>query len=135
MEFNKNKVYSAANADELKVGSMVFVADTLRDLKNEVETNNFEPVCLVDLNDETCTHRFVTDDRYSLAYLVSEPAKLKWTDLKIGDVIKNGKDTAMVIATDSEDDYHVLAGGVWLNDKNLEDWKKVQSVQTAEKEL
>ena len=37
MEFDKSKIYTAANADELKIGSKVVVADTLEDLKQCVE--------------------------------------------------------------------------------------------------
>ncbi len=129
MEFQKERCFTAVNADELKVGSKVFVADILKDLKNKVESNNFEPVCLVDLNDESCAHRFVTDDRYLLAYLVSEPEekKLKWTDLKIGDVIRRDNMIRMVTGFDTESDsYHILLSSGWLDDDNLENWEKVE---------
>lgn len=37
MKFDKSKLYTAVNADELKVGSKVFVADNLEELRTEVE--------------------------------------------------------------------------------------------------
>jgi hypothetical protein len=131
MEFDKSKVYTAVNADELKVGSQVICADDLADLKIRVTTNNFESTRLVCINDESCLHRFITsEDRYVLAYLVSEPEekKLKWTDLKVGDIITNGEITAMVIVVDSRDGAcHIFVGDFWITNDNLEKWEKVEN--------
>ena len=129
MEFQKERCFTAVNADELKVGSQVICADTLEDLKNKVTTNNFESTRLVCINDDSCAHRFVTDERYLLAYLVSEPEekKLKWTDLKIGDVIRRDNMIRMVTGFDTESDsYHILLSSGWLDDDNLENWEKVE---------
>ena len=134
MEFDKSRVYTALNADELKIGSKVFVADTLQYLKEQVETDNFVPSCLVSVNDEECVHRFVTEDNwYVLAYLVEEPQKkvLKWTELKVGDVIRkkmaSGYRTAMVTAIDSFGiDHHIFTGESWLCDGYLAKWEKVE---------
>ena len=130
MEFDKSKVYTAVNADELKVGSQVICADNLACLRNRVEKNDFEPIRLLDIDTESCLHRFVTqENRYVLAYLVSEPEekKLKWTDLKVGDVITNGDVTAMVIVIDSSDGgSHIYVGGTWVNDNALKNWEKVE---------
>ena len=52
---------------------------------------------------------------------------LKWTDLKIGDVIRKGIETYMVIGI--EDNYngtHILAGQGWLSDEELKEWEKVE---------
>lgn len=73
MEFDKSRVYTALNADKLKVGSKVAVADDLSHLKSFVKTEVFrtlENVC-----DEGNTFRFVANGGllFSLAYLVSEP--------------------------------------------------------------
>ena len=53
---------------------------------------------------------------------------LKWTDLKIGDIIRNGEDTFMItgIDTDGVYDCHILAGDRWLKDTELESWEKVE---------
>lgn len=44
MEFDKSKVYTALNADELKEGDIVFVSDYISSLKKEVEkgTNTYK---------------------------------------------------------------------------------------------
>ena len=36
MEFDKTRVYTALNADELKVGSRVIIGNTIEELKNRV---------------------------------------------------------------------------------------------------
>ena len=131
MEFDKSKVYTAVNADELKVGSQVICADDLADLKIRVTTNNFESTRIVDINDESCLHRFVTqENRYVLAYLISEPEekKLKWTDLKIGDIIRRDNMIRMVTGFDTKSDsFHILLSSGWLDDNNLEKWEKVEN--------
>ena len=129
MEFDKSKVYSAKEADELKIGSEIIVADTYGDLKQNVLSGE-EPRNLLKILDEYSQYRFQASDGvlYALAYLVSEPAKLKWTDLKVGDIIKKGRNTAIVIEidSDSDDGYHILAGSEWLSEFELEDWEKVE---------
>ena len=129
MEFDKSKVYSAKEADELKIGSKIIVADTYGDLKQSV-LNDEETKILTEILDEYTQYRFKTSDEvfYALAYLVSEPAKLKWTDLKLGDVITRDKLKFMVTGIDSEvDECHVFAGDVWLDDEELAEWEKVEN--------
>lgn len=133
MEFDKSKVYTALNADELKVGSRVILADSLDDLKTYVDEGNMFIETLENIRDESWISRFSSDDvYYHLAYLVEAPEekKLKWTDLKVGDIIRNNKEhrTAMVVQIDEEDctDYPILAGGEWLGDEDFEDWVKVE---------
>lgn len=127
MEFDKGKVYTAVNADELKVGSKVFAADNLVTLRQKV----LEAVAerLIEVKTADKCYRFVTDSQsvWTLAYLVEEPAKLKWTDLEIGNVITNGHKKAMVIAIDSTacDNCHINVGYKWLTDAELEVWEKV----------
>lgn len=129
MDFDKSRVYTAVNADELKIGSKIVVADSLCGLEKRVEEDNVRTLTGVRDYDYMC--RFEADSLsvYNLAYLVSEPEekKLKWTDLKIGDVIRKGIETYMVIGI--EDNYngtHILAGQGWLSDKELEEWEKVE---------
>lgn len=132
MEFDKSRVYTALNADELKVGSKIIVGDNLSELKECVLKHRL-PKIIKKIEEEDCEHRFMCDDdfHYTLAYLVSEPEekKLKWTDLKIGDVLKNKKEhkTAMVVQIDEDcTDLHILAGSKWLNDDDFEEWEKVE---------
>ncbi|MBO6099754.1 MAG: hypothetical protein J6P07_00270 [Spirochaetaceae bacterium] len=130
MEFDKSKVYTAINADELKIGSKVIFADNLTSLKNYVENESYiEMLAHVATEDKNC--RFSNDDLtyYALAYLVELPKKLKWTDLKVGDVIKRDGRTSMVICTDTDDDKsfcHICAGHGWISDEELEKWNKVE---------
>ncbi len=144
MLFDKSRVYTALNANELKVGSKVIVADSLRKLKGRVEqlkTKEEDEEYLIttirEIKDDDCDHRFVDSDNvyWNLAYLVSEPEEknLKWTDLKLGDIIKCKTETRMVTGIDitnepneDGDVCHISAGGWWSTDKELEEWEKVE---------
>lgn len=130
MEFDKSRVYTVLNADELKVGSKVIVNDCLSTLKHLVE-NDACTDTLVSIKDETHTARFCTTlNIWYLAYLVEEPKekKLKWTDLKVGDIIRNNKEnkTAMVVQIDNDDCLHICIGIGWLSDSDLEKWEKME---------
>lgn len=74
MEFDKSKVYTMLNADELKVGSKVIVGDNLLELKECVLKHRL-PKVIKKVEPEDNEHRFLCDDsfHYALAYLVSEP--------------------------------------------------------------
>ena len=75
MDFDKSKVYTALNADELKVGSKVAFADSLSDLKQDVRDETFD--ILEAIRGEDKSERFVIEGglAFALAYLVSEPEK------------------------------------------------------------
>lgn len=83
MEFDKTKVYSAVNADEVKPGSKGFVGDTLFGLREKVEggPERFSIVEVVDINKDNVPSRFcVQNDGYetwNLFYLVKEPEPKK----------------------------------------------------------
>jgi len=136
MEFDKSRVYTALNADELKVGSKVICALSISDLKERVEAG--EKITEVhEILSAGFEHRFSVyfDDvylSYPLAYLISEleEKKLKWTDLKLGDVIKqkDGKISYLVIGIDSkgEDNSHILVDKTWIDDDCLCYWEKVE---------
>jgi len=72
MEFNKSRVYTALNADELKPGDKVIVADDLDTLKRCVKDNS--PInTLRMIGDEDYLFRFDVEDNcvsFALAYLV-----------------------------------------------------------------
>lgn len=134
MEFDKSRVYTALNADELKPGSKVVCAFSITDLKKRIDEG--EQI--------TEVHRILNEDveqrinvyygdaylNYPLAYLISEPEKkkLKWTDLKLGDTVTNGTRTYIVIGIDSKGKYgsHILFGNEWITDEDLQDWEKVE---------
>ena len=130
MEFDKSKVYTAVNVDELKVGSKVIVANDLAHLRVFVHDN---VSCVLEkVLDEESTCRFVANkgEPYSLAYLVSEPEekKLEWADLKVGNVIrtKDGKNIRMVTGIDNTEGNRHICTTYWLSDKELENWEKVE---------
>lgn len=132
MEFDINRVYTAKDADEVKVGSKVICSDTLYDLKNKVESGDIDyQHQLSSVEEEARQNRFnVSDVMFNLCYLVSEPEekKLKWTDLKLGDVIKQGTISYVVtgIDTDPSTNKHIHTDGIWCLDSELEKWEKVE---------
>ena len=79
MDFDKSKVYTALNADELKEGDKVLLADNLEDLKNQVEDDK-TPIILAAIASEDQQFRFknTADLWYALAYLVFSPPKPKY---------------------------------------------------------
>lgn len=80
MEFDKSRVYTALNADELEVGSMVIVADSLQGLKDRLSKFSLDKDYAGSIGSilpETAIHRFKTSigNEYPLAYLISPPEK------------------------------------------------------------
>lgn len=75
MEFDINRVYTAVNADVLKPGSKVLVADDIATLRQRVEDSTGEyPETLNEVNPDDCTYRFHVGGIDSmLCYLISEP--------------------------------------------------------------
>lgn len=85
MEFDKSRVYTALNADELKVGDKVYVADNLYDLKYDVENDcNLAVIQGIHSDDfnERFKIRFVSgkndEQTYCLAYLVERAKEKKY---------------------------------------------------------
>ena len=80
MEFDKSKVYTAVNADELKVGSKVYVSDNIYYLRECVE-DNFESCILARVMSEKEPKRFCIDksnEKWQLVYLIEAPAEPKY---------------------------------------------------------
>ena len=77
MEFDKSRVYTAVNADELKIGSKCVLADTIQELKERKYIDTLAGVA-----DESHVLRFVSergsDWEYALAYLIEPPAEPKY---------------------------------------------------------
>ncbi|MGP1474113.1 MAG: hypothetical protein ACTTJ1_01765 [Treponema sp.] len=85
MEFDKSRVYTALNADELKVGSTVIVANDLRSLRAKVEKfDNSYKVQIRDILSEAAMRRFEAADGYVyvLVYLISPPKEPKKPEYK-----------------------------------------------------
>ena len=79
MTFDKSRVYTALNADELKAGDKVFVADNIADMKKRVTSDKYTEYidCLDHISSEDDQYRFVTvDGACALAYLVERAEDL-----------------------------------------------------------
>ncbi len=84
MKFDKSRVYTVLNADELKAGDKVIVADDLVFLKALVERGSSLNT-INEIYDENCQCRFAVegyDYVYSLAYLVERAEEKKWRPYK-----------------------------------------------------
>lgn len=128
MDFKIDNVYSAVNADTLKPGTKAIFAENMEQLKSFVEKGiGIDTLdCVLD---ERNALRFVSTETkrpYALAYAVYDG--LKWTDLKVGDVITNGRYVSMITNIDysDEDKLHVYAGAYWITNDDLKDWRKVE---------
>lgn len=109
MEFDKNKIFTTVNADELKVGSKVIVADNLAALKSRVvayyANDGDEYVKTISsIEMEGCEQRFKISENdvigtsfWQLAYLIAEPDGINCEDLEIGDILTTGKSDLMVL--------------------------------------
>ena len=70
MEFQKERVFTALNADELKPGSKVIVADTIDELKQYVE-DDCDTSIVTNIMPEFYAERFNSNNKnYNLAYLI-----------------------------------------------------------------
>lgn len=121
MKFDLNRVYTAVNADELKIGSRCIFANNLDSLKCKVEEGtDVRPI--TQILDDSYERRFNTNctGSYPLAYFVSEPNSLKWTDLKVGDIIVTRR---RVIEVDKRDitRMHVKTNSI-INDSVFDEW-------------
>ena len=81
MMFDKSRVYTALNADELAIGSKCIFADTIQDLRKRVQDEDAEPWMgiLTYLYGDNSVKRFVGDDYpYIYAYLIEPPTESKY---------------------------------------------------------
>ena len=76
MEFDKSRIYTMVNADEVKLGSAGYFADSIYSLQQAVQHNDKECFGKVDCIKGTNTgFRFVADNGtcFSLFYFIEEP--------------------------------------------------------------
>ena len=82
MEFDKNRIYTAVNADELKIGSKCIFAHTIAELRNRVQDEDAQYYMseLTQVFSDRVVERFEQDDTevYALAYLIEPPAEPKY---------------------------------------------------------
>ena len=81
MEFDKSRVYTAVNADELPIGSKCVFANDLRELRRLVSIEDTSQV-LIAIKGESYEYRFeqakadcMGDTLFALAYLIEPPAE------------------------------------------------------------
>ena len=79
MEFDKTRVYTVVNAEDLPIGSKCIFANNVFTLKDHVR-NNYPAEILISVCSETITERFNSDsdEFYSLAYLIEPPTEPKY---------------------------------------------------------
>ena len=103
MEFDRSKVYTALNADELKIGSKVFAANCIDMLKRKVhdEDDIYE---VKNIREESYERRFQLDHdgTYPFAYLVSEPEET-WIVY-----LRRGKDVGPYLTACSSDRWEIV---------------------------
>jgi hypothetical protein len=133
MDFDVSKVYTAIDADDLHVGDVVILADTMADLRMLVEEAEADSckTRLTEIRDESHVYRFRTEsDGYMLAYLIDSTPGLSWTELAIGDIIKTkyGFITRMVTGINTTNSkVRIEAGSVVISDEDLaENWVKCE---------
>ena len=83
MQFDKSRVYTALNADELKVGSKCVFDVTIQGLRRKAQNDDGIYVCkLTNLREDDCIERFISEENisYIYAYLI-EPPKEKILEL------------------------------------------------------
>ena len=79
MEFNKNRIYTAVNADELQIGSRCFFSDTVRGLRRKVEEDTDCVETFYRLYNNGVDDLFVGNNyAYCYAYLIEPPAEPKY---------------------------------------------------------
>ena len=86
MEFEKSRVYTAVNADELPIGSRCVFADTIHDLRKKVESDSVQRHVYVlrAVRDGCEKERFEEDGgiTYLLAYFIEPPSEPKYKKYK-----------------------------------------------------
>jgi hypothetical protein len=89
MEFQKERLFTHDNADQIPVGSVVFVGNSVEEIKNRLAVNNLWLSDTLDRIDEKLyKNRFYVARRgnFTYAYLIKKP--IRWTDFKVGEYIR-----------------------------------------------
>ena len=101
MEFDKTRVYTAFNADEVKVGSKGYFADSINELKKKVNNDN-ELLTLTKIYGEESATRFSVSpiSSYILFYLVEEPKEKVYRPYDDTAEMPNGAMLNTVVSSD-----------------------------------
>lgn len=83
MKFDKNRLYTAFNADKVKVGSKGYFADSISELKRKINESE-APLTLTKIYGEEAAARFSISPvtSYILFYLVEEPKEKTYRPYK-----------------------------------------------------
>lgn len=102
MDFDETRLYTAFNADKVKVGSKGYFADSLSELKRKINESE-EPLTLTRIYGEEAATRFAisTVSSYFLFYLIEEPKEKLYRPYKDTDEIPGGAMLNVVISHDS----------------------------------
>lgn len=117
MIFDKSKIYSAINADEVKIGSKGYFADKLEHLK-EIVRDNDDPRTLTDVKGEDYEHRFEeeSEDYWNLFYLVEEPQGEKYRPYKSNaELLEDFRDRMLGFVSENN------IPAFWIKEKNSGD--------------
>lgn len=130
MEFDKSRVFTALNAEEVKVGSKGYGSDTMEDLKCKLITEA-ELLELTEVRGEDSILRFIDtlSRSYALFYLVEEPKEKKYYPYYSPDEIPNGallnivlrNDGAHFVITAVDDKRVYLGPNGWVDMQELYD--------------
>lgn len=121
MEFDKNRIYTAVNADELKIGSKCIFADTVRGLRRKVEEDADCVETFYRLHNNGGDDLFVGNNYvYCYAYLIEPPAEPKYKPFEDVDkamevIIKHGGWVRRL-----EFEYYYLIKGCYFNGRDLD---------------
>ncbi|UTC53957.1 hypothetical protein ABH09_04730 [Treponema sp. OMZ 803] len=125
MEFDKSRVYTALNADELPIGSRCVFADTIHDLRKKVESDSVQRFVYVlrSICDSSKMERFEEDDNavFLLAYLIEPPVEPKYKPFesvekaieaskKHGGWVKDKKNNVQLLVVGFDDDNGFFLG-------------------------
>ena len=124
MEFDKTRVYTAVNADELKVGSKCIFADTVSGLRQAVQDKEFDThvQILTRVSDDDSVARFLTSNyQWLYAYLIEPPAEPKYkpfssvekameTIIQHGGWVKDKKNNVQLLVVGFDDDNVFVLG-------------------------
>ena len=102
MDFDTSRLYTAFNANEVKVGSKGYFADSIYELKRKIIESE-EPLTLTEIYGEEAAARFSISSAssYILFYLVEEPKEKIYRPYKDTAEIPNGTILNVVVSKDN----------------------------------
>ena len=118
-EFDKSKIFTCVNADEIKVGSIGYFSSDLKRLKNQVTNNEDNMFVVESIASESYSDRFIYDGdcSASLFYLIEEPKENKYRPFK---------DMTEFLETMCDGDIECLDS--WFYNKDEKNYQKLTKV-------